>query len=112
MHAIVGLNDIPDTQCGFKFFTRQAARAIFERTRIDGYMCDVEILFLAQRLGLQIKQIGINWRDDGDSRLALVSGNVRNGSDLFAIRFGRYGAFPRPLPAEAASTATPVQSKG
>jgi dolichyl-phosphate beta-glucosyltransferase len=112
MHAIVGLNDIPDTQCGFKFFTRRAARAIFERTRIDGYMCDVEILFLAQRLGLHIKQLGINWRDDGDSRLALVSGNVRNGCDLFAIRLGRYGALPEPVPASVTSQPTPVQSEG
>jgi dolichyl-phosphate beta-glucosyltransferase len=96
MHAIVGLNDIPDTQCGFKFFTRHAARAIFECARIDGYMCDVEILFLAKRFGLRVKQIGITWRDDGDSRLALVSGNLRNGCDLFAIRFARYGASSAP----------------
>ncbi|MDQ6670159.1 MAG: glycosyltransferase [Chloroflexota bacterium] len=108
MHTIVGLNDIADTQCGFKFFTRRAARAIFERAKIDGYMCDVEILFLAERLGLHVKQIGISWRDDGDSRLALVRGNVRNGCDLFVIRFGRYGLLPVP----AASSATPVQSEG
>jgi dolichyl-phosphate beta-glucosyltransferase len=94
LHAIVGLRDIRDTQCGFKFFTRHAANAIFERTKVDGYMCDVEILYLAERLGLRVKQIGINWRDDGDSRLALVSGNLRNGYDLFAIRFHRYATLP------------------
>ena len=47
MHAFVGLRDIPDTQCGFKFFHRDAALAIFDRQRIDGYMFDVEILYLA-----------------------------------------------------------------
>src|SRR5262249_44806216 len=35
--------DMPDTQCGFKTFRRDAARAIFERTRIDGYAFDVEV---------------------------------------------------------------------
>jgi dolichyl-phosphate beta-glucosyltransferase len=90
MHAIVGLHHIRDTQCGFKFFTRDAARQIFARARIDGYMCDVEILYLATKLGLRVKEVGIDWRDDGDSRLQLVSGNLRNARDLFAIRFGRY----------------------
>lgn len=90
LHTVVGLNDIVDTQCGFKFFQRPAARAIFERTRIDGYMCDVEILCLARQLNLKIKQVGILWRDDGDSRLELVRGNARNFLDLLKIRFHRY----------------------
>ncbi len=90
MHALLGLNQIKDTQCGFKFFTRHAAHEIFRHTRIDGYMCDVEILWIAERLGYRIKEVGIRWRDDGDSRLQLVQGNVQNGLDLFRIRFGRY----------------------
>jgi len=90
MHAVVGLHHIKDTQCGFKFFTRQAALDIFGRSRIDGYMCDVEILWLAQRLGYRVKEVGIRWRDDGDSRLQLVQGNIKNGLDLFRIRFHRY----------------------
>lgn len=88
MHAVVGLTDITDTQCGFKFFTRTAAREIFRRQRIDGYMFDVEILALAHELGYRIHQVPIRWRDDGDSRLALVSGNVRNVIDIFRIRRG------------------------
>jgi dolichyl-phosphate beta-glucosyltransferase len=88
MHAVVGLNGITDTQCGFKFFTRAAAREIFRRQQIDGYMFDVEILVLARRLGYGIQQVPIRWRDDGDSRLALVSGNLRNAIDIFRIRAG------------------------
>jgi dolichyl-phosphate beta-glucosyltransferase len=86
MHAVVGLKGITDTQCGFKFFTRAAAREIFSRQQIDGYMFDVEILVLARRLGYGIQQVPIRWRDDGDSRLALVSGNLRNVADIFRIR--------------------------
>src|ERR1039457_5329068 len=88
MHAVVGLEGITDTQCGFKFFTRAAAREIFSRQQIDGYMFDVEILVLARRLGYGIQQVPIRWRDDGDSRLALVSGNLRNAIDICRIRAG------------------------
>ena len=87
MHTLVGLHHIRDTQCGFKFFTRSCADEIFKRTHIDGYMCDVEILFLAERLGYLMKEVGIVWRDDGDSRLELVRGNMRNFLDL--LRIGR-----------------------
>ena len=89
MHAFVGLRDIPDTQCGFKFFRRDAALAIFERQRIDGYMFDVEILYLATQAGYPISQVPVRWRDDGDSRLQLVRGNVRNVVDILRIRLGR-----------------------
>ena len=85
MHAVVGLQGITDTQCGFKFFSRAAAREIFSRQHIDGYMFDVEILVLARRLGYRIQQVPIRWRDDGDSRLALLGGNLRNVIDIIRI---------------------------
>ncbi|MGA2136421.1 MAG: dolichyl-phosphate beta-glucosyltransferase [Bryobacteraceae bacterium] len=86
MHAVVGLTGISDTQCGFKFFTGAAAQEIFGRQRIDGYMFDVEILVLARQLGYRIEQVPIRWRDDGDSRLDLVRGNLRNAADILRIR--------------------------
>ena len=57
-------------------------------------MCDVEILWLAEKGGFRVKEIGVTWRDDGDSRLQLVSGNLRNVRDLLRIRAARY---ERPL---------------
>jgi dolichyl-phosphate beta-glucosyltransferase len=90
MHAVIGLHQVRDTQCGFKFFTHAAASEIFPMTRIDGYMCDVEYLWLASRLGYRIKEVGIRWSDDGDSRLELFRGNLRNCRELLRIRFGRY----------------------
>jgi dolichyl-phosphate beta-glucosyltransferase len=92
MHTLVGLNQIVDTQCGFKFFRRAAADDVFGRQRIDGYMFDVEILHIAVAGGYQIAQVPVRWRDDGDSRLQLVRGNLRNLADLLRIRFGRYEA--------------------
>lgn len=88
MRPLVGLYGIRDTQCGFKFFRAAVARDLFSRQRIDGYMFDVEVLSLAVRSGYQVKEVGVAWQDDGDTRLKLVSGNWRNMKDLFRIRFG------------------------
>jgi len=97
MHAIVGLHDIADTQCGFKFFRREAALDVFRRQRIDGYMFDVEILYLARRSAYRIVQVPVRWRDDGDSRLELVRGNLKNFEDILRIGWMRLRT---PLPAK------------
>jgi len=92
MHTVVGLAGIQDTQCGFKFFRHAVAKELFRRQKIDGYMFDVEILAIARRLGYRIEQLPIRWRDDADSRLNLVSGNLRNVRDIFRIgREHRFG---------------------
>jgi len=97
MHLIIGLWQIHDTQCGFKFFRGDVARDLFSRQRVDGYMFDVEVLHLAERVGCRIKEVGVRWHDDGDSRLDLVAGNWRNMLDILGIRFSKY-----PQHAEAA----------
>jgi len=108
MHLTLGLWDIRDTQCGFKFFRGPVARDLFGRQRIDGYMFDIEILHLAERAGYRIKEVGVRWRDDADSRLDLVSGNWRNMIDILRIRFADYGRPPKapaPVPGSGAGPA-------
>lgn len=85
MHVATGLWKIHDTQCGFKFFRGPVAHDLFERQTVDGYMYDVEILTLATKSKYRIREVGIRWADDGDSRLDLVSGNWRNTVDLLTI---------------------------
>ena len=87
-NALLGLHDIPDTQCGFKFFRGSVARDLFARQRVDGYMFDVEVIHLARRSGYRIAQLPIRWRDDGDSRVDLVASNARSAVDLLRIRIG------------------------
>jgi dolichyl-phosphate beta-glucosyltransferase len=94
MHACVGLNGIVDTQCGFKFFRGDVARELFRLQQIDGYMFDVEILYLARQLGYPIAEVPVRWRDDGDSRLQLVTGNIRNLRDVASIRWRHRGVVP------------------
>ena len=107
MHVTLGLWNVRDTQCGFKFFRGDVARDLFARQRIDGYMFDVEILHLANRSGYRIKEVGVRWRDDGDSRLELVAGNWRNLVDLLRIRVARY-----PAPAGRRAEAPAVLASG
>lgn len=86
MHMLVGIEGIRDTQCGFKFFRRTVAKHLFSEQQIDGYMFDVEILALADRAGYRIKEVGVVWQNDGDSRLNLIAGNWQNVRDLLRIR--------------------------
>ena len=92
MQTAVSLPGIDDSQCGFKFFQHAVAKELFRRQKIDSYMADVEILAIARRLGYRIQQVPIRWRDDADSRLDLIAGNLRNVRDIFRIglehRFG------------------------
>jgi glycosyltransferase involved in cell wall biosynthesis len=53
------LPTIRDTQCGFKFFRREVARAVFARTRIRGFAFDIEVLFLARKLGAYIVELPV-----------------------------------------------------
>lgn len=86
MRAVTGLRGISDTQCGFKFMRHDVAKKLFALQRIDGYMYDVEILLLAQYLGYRVEEVPIRWRDDHDSRLDLVRGNLRNVRDILGVR--------------------------
>jgi dolichyl-phosphate beta-glucosyltransferase len=103
MRAIVGLYGIGDTQCGFKFFQGRVAKDLFARQRIDGYMFDVEILRLARKLGYTIKEVGVRWQDDGDSRYDPIAGTWRNARELLRIRFMQYPPVPRGVVAFAES---------
>lgn len=60
---------IHDTQCGFKLFDEVAARTIFSRVTIDGFSFDVEVLFLAQKLGFRIAEVPIEWHDQPNSKV-------------------------------------------
>ncbi len=60
---------VRDTQCGFKAFTAESARDLFRDGRVDGWAFDLEILALARRRGFEIAEVGVEWMDDGRSRV-------------------------------------------
>lgn len=65
----LGLNSMRDTQCGFKFFSRKAAREIFSKTKINRWATDVEILLVAKRKGLKTGIIPITWNNQDNSKV-------------------------------------------
>jgi len=91
---LCAVRGIGDTQCGFKLFTRDVVGPVFERTRLDRFGFDVEVLAIAQRLGIRIAEVPVRWRDRPGSRVTLVQGG-RAFLDPLRVRLGlltgRYG---------------------
>jgi dolichyl-phosphate beta-glucosyltransferase len=84
VRAVV-LPGIRDTQCGFKLFSHEAARAIFPRTTVDRFAWDVEALLLARRLGFPIAEVPVLWFDSPDSRVTLLGG-AQAYLDVLSVR--------------------------
>lgn len=82
----VAVPGIWDTQCGFKLFSREACRDIFSRSVIDSICLDVELLYLARRMGYRIKEVPVRWRHDRDSRMRLLRESYRMLRDLARLR--------------------------
>jgi glycosyltransferase involved in cell wall biosynthesis len=62
-----------DAQCGFKAISADAARALLPDVRDEAWFFDTELLTLAQRRGLRIHEVAVDWVDDSDSRVEIVS---------------------------------------
>jgi glycosyltransferase involved in cell wall biosynthesis len=77
---------VPDTQCGFKGFRREAAHDLFGRQRIDSIVFDAEIIHLARRRGYRIVVVPVEWSDRRGSRMrpGILLG-LRVAWDLFRI---------------------------
>lgn len=76
-----------DTQCGFKFFRKEAAAKIFEKQKLQGFSFDTEILFLAQKWGLRVREAPVKWRDnERESTVQVMKHALGMFLDLFRIR--------------------------
>jgi glycosyltransferase involved in cell wall biosynthesis len=61
-----------DAQCGFKAARTDALHGLLQDVRDDGWFFDTELLVLAQRRGLRIHEVPVDWVDDPDSRVDIV----------------------------------------
>lgn len=91
------LPGIKDSQCGFKLFKKDAAKDIFSRLTIYGedapertkaYLgaFDVEVLFIARKLGYKIKEVPVKWVYVDTTRLSPVSDSINMALDVFKVR--------------------------
>ncbi len=85
------LPEICDTQCGFKLFRRETAREIFERMTITRFGFDVEILFLAKKLGARIAEVPVEWHNSAESKVSPLRDAAQMFLDLFRIRIRHRG---------------------
>ena len=75
-----------DTQCGFKAFRMKVCRPIVEAATVDRFGFDVELLYLAYRAGLRLKEIPVHWNHDADSKLSVVSDSFKAINEVISIR--------------------------
>lgn len=83
--VLMGVN-LADFTCGFKGFTKKAAKKIFENSLIDRWAYDAEIMFLAKKYGYKIKQYPVEWTNRGDTRVRLKKVVLETVRDLVRIR--------------------------
>ena len=81
------LKGFKDTQCGFKCFKREAAMQIFPLQKLSGFAFDVEMLYIAKKLGLKIREHPVRWINSPDSRVGIVSGSSSMLIDVLKVRF-------------------------
>lgn len=77
---------ISDTQCGFKAFRREAAREVFSRQTLPGFAFDVEILYIARRLGYTVREVPVIWRNSPETKVGALRDSIRMFSDILKVR--------------------------
>ena len=86
--------EIADTQCGFKLFTAEAARTLFELQIVDSFSFDLEVLYLSGKVGLRVAEVPVEWIDAPGSTVDAARVSAQFVVDLVKIRFndlrGRY----------------------
>ena len=92
-HLIVGLRQYTDTQCGFKALRGDVARALFARTVINRFMFDVELIYLAEKAHLVVREQPVRWTDAPGTKVRFIEGGVNMVKDLLRIRWVHRGKF-------------------
>ena len=98
---IMILPGINDTQCGFKMFETNAAKEIFKKSKlysaddpeitgakVSGF--DVELLYIAQKLGYRIKEVPVIWTYGDDSKVHGLKDSYNNAMDVFKVRLNSF----------------------
>jgi dolichyl-phosphate beta-glucosyltransferase len=94
LRTILGLK-FKDTQCGFKAFTRRSAQAIFPLQKIERWGFDPELLYLAKKLGLTIKEVPVAWSHREGTRINPWRDGIRMFGEVLKIRWNALsGKYP------------------
>jgi len=77
---------VHDSQCGFKFFTREVAERAVRECRLDGFAFDVELLRRVQQVGASIVEVPVTWTDDARSTFHPIRDGVPSFRAVLALR--------------------------
>ncbi len=80
---------ITDAQCGFKALSRHAVESLVPAIENGMWFFDTELLVLAHRRGLRIRELPVRWVEDPDTKVRIVSTAIEDVRGLLRMRFGR-----------------------
>lgn len=83
---LLGVRGFADTQCGFKLFTRRAARDVFPRLRTNRWAFDVEALLVALKMNYRIQEVPVVWVNAPGTKVNVLRDAARTGWDLLRMR--------------------------
>ena len=86
LRLLLGLR-FKDTQCGFKAFSRSSAQKLFSMQTIEGWGFDAELLFLADRSALNVKEVPVVWSDAEGTRIHPLRDGLHMMAEVLTIRW-------------------------
>lgn len=84
---VLALPGIRDTQCGFKLFRGETTADLFERQELWGFSFDVEVLYLARRAGLSVREVAIDWHYREGSKVRPLRDAWAMARDVIRMRW-------------------------
>lgn len=86
-HTATGslVRPVADTQCGLKLFRGPAARDLFASCELSGFAFDVEVIARANRAGLRLIELPVEWSDCDGSTLHLARESVKVAREVVAV---------------------------
>jgi len=83
---LLGVRGLHDTQCGFKLLRGDLARSLCNELTIEGFAYDVELVWLAQRRGVPVAEVGVVWVNSPDSRVSPIRSSLEMLRDVLLMR--------------------------
>lgn len=77
---------ISDTQCGFKMFKKETIEPLFSRVYLEGFGFDIELLYLAYKMGYKIKETAISWHHVRGSKVNILTDSIKMFFNILQVR--------------------------
>lgn len=84
---------VSDFNCGFKSFSASAARMLFSKQRINGWVFDAELIFLARNNNIAIKEIPVEWEHKATSKVKISRDIINSLKNILIIKLNHLRGF-------------------